>query len=66
MNILTLTRHAVGILIAIIISNMVTLSLYYAGFPVIALALSIPVGLLIGMTIGYFWKPASNPRKGLK
>lgn len=55
MHRLTLTnllRHLIAILAAILVANAITLAVYYAGYPIIALALSGPVGLLVGATIG--------------
>lgn len=52
MSIRILLTWITGMTIAVAISVSITLTIYYLGYPIIALALSSPVGLIIGITAG--------------
>lgn len=48
----TLLTWTLGMMIAVATSVSVTLIIYYLGHPMVALALSSPIGLTVGITAG--------------
>lgn len=48
----TIWRYASAVLLAIVLSNAITLSLVFAGYPLLGLILAAPVGLTVGYLVG--------------
>lgn len=54
----TIIRYGLGVILAVALSNGITLAIYFAGYPMLALGVSAPTGLIIGSSIGLWihWK----------
>jgi ABC-type antimicrobial peptide transport system permease subunit len=48
----SMVNWIVGILLAVVVSNAIILSIFYTGYPMVALVLSAPIGLTVGVTAG--------------
>jgi hypothetical protein len=55
-----MNSNAAKVLLAILLSNTITLLIYFLGFPMLALVLSAPIGLFAGIIVGFMIHPQSR------